>query len=56
VPAPSGCLAFRRDGGLVCLVNLSGGPVALPEGRVLLATTDVSEGSLPTDAAVWLTV
>ena len=24
LPAPDGCLAFRRPGGLVCLVNLSG--------------------------------
>jgi alpha-glucosidase len=54
VPAPDRCLAFRRPGGLVCLVNLSSGPVPLPEGRVLLASTDVRGGSLPVDAAVWL--
>jgi alpha-glucosidase len=54
VPAPDGCLAFRRPGGLVCLVNLSAAAVPLPEGRVLLASTDVREGSLPADAAVWL--
>ena len=54
VPAPDRCLAFRRPGGLVCLVNLSRGPVPLPEGRVLLASTDVRGGSLPVDAAVWL--
>jgi alpha-glucosidase len=54
VPAPDGCLAFRRPGGLVCLVNLSPAPVALPEGSVLLASADVSAGRLPVDAAVWL--
>jgi alpha-glucosidase len=54
VPAPDGCLAFRRPGGLVCLVNLSAAPVPLPEGRVLLASADVRAGSLPVDAAVWL--
>jgi alpha-glucosidase len=54
VPAPDGCLAFRRPGGLVCLVNLSAAPVPLPEGRVLLASADVRDGSLPVDAAVWL--
>jgi alpha-glucosidase len=54
VPAPEGCLAFRRPGGLVCLVNLSGAAVPVPEGRVLLASEDVSAGALPTDAAVWL--
>jgi alpha-glucosidase len=54
VPAPDGCLAFRRPGGLVCLVNLSAAAVPLPEGRVLLASTDVRGGQLPADAAVWL--
>jgi alpha-glucosidase len=54
LPAPDDCLAFRRPGGLVCLLNLSAGVVPLPEGRVLLASEDVGEGSLPRDAAVWL--
>jgi alpha-glucosidase len=52
--APAGCLAFRRPGGLVCLLNLSDVPVPLPEGRVLLASADVSTGTVPVDAAVWL--
>jgi alpha-glucosidase len=51
---PEDCLVFRRPGGLVCLVNLSGAPVPLPEGRVLLASADVADGSVPVDAAVWL--
>ena len=54
VPAPDGCLAFRRPGGLVCLLNLSGAAVPLPEGRVLLASADTGDGALPHDAAVWL--
>jgi alpha-glucosidase len=54
LPAPDGCLAFRRPGGLVCLVNLSGAAVPLPEGNVLLASIDVGDGTLPDDAAVWL--
>ena len=54
LPAPEGCLAFRRPGGLVCLVNLSGAPVPLPEGGVLLASAPVADGKLPDDAAVWL--
>jgi alpha-glucosidase len=54
LPAAEGCLAFRRAGGLACLVNLSGAPVPLPEGRVLLASADVGGGTLPDDAAVWL--
>src|SRR3712207_388991 len=54
LPAPDGCLAFRRPGGLVCLVNLSGAPVPLPEGGVLLTSAPVDDGKLPDDAAVWL--
>jgi alpha-glucosidase len=54
LPAPHGCLAIRRPGGLVCLLNVSGGPVPLPEGRVLLASADTADGALPDDAAVWL--
>jgi alpha-glucosidase len=53
LPAPDGCLAFRRPGGLVCLLNLSGAAVPLPEGTVLLASADVGEGALPHDAAAW---
>jgi alpha-glucosidase len=54
LPASTGCLAFRRPGGLVCLLNLSGAPVPVPEGRVLLASAPVDDGRLPDDAAVWL--
>jgi alpha-glucosidase len=54
LPAPEGTLAFRRPGGLVCLLNVSADPVPLPEGRVLLASAELPEGRLPADAAVWL--
>jgi alpha-glucosidase len=54
LPAPDGCVAFRRPDGLVCLVNLSGAAVPLPEGRVLLASAEVGDGTIPADAAVWL--
>jgi alpha-glucosidase len=54
LPSPDDCLAFRRPGGLVCLLNLSGAPVPLPEGRVLLASADTADGTVPVDAAVWL--
>jgi alpha-glucosidase len=54
LPAPEGSLAFRRPGGLVCLLNLSPEAVPLPEGRVLLASDDVAGGVLPSDTAVWL--
>jgi alpha-glucosidase len=54
LPSPDGVLAFRRPGGLVCVLNTSGVPVPLPKGEVLLASADVSGGKLPDDAAVWL--
>jgi alpha-glucosidase len=54
LPAPARCLAFRRPGGLVCLLNLSDAPIPLPEGELLLASADTAGGELPVDAAVWL--
>jgi len=54
LPAPHGRLAFRRPGGLVCLLDLSGAPVPLPEGRLLPASADTAGGVVPDDAAVWL--
>jgi alpha-glucosidase len=54
LPAPDGCLAFRRSAGLVCLVNFSGTEVPLPEGRVVLASADVGAGTVPAETAVWL--
>ena len=43
-----------RSGGLVCLVNLSGAPVDLPAGRLLLASAPIGDGTVPADGAVWL--
>ena len=54
-PAEPGVLAFDRDPGLTCVVNLSDGEVALPHGaRVLLSSAPLDGGRLPVDAAVWL--
>ena len=51
----AGVLAFRRDNGFSCVVNLGAEPVALPEqSEVLLASGELAEGALPTDTAVWL--
>jgi alpha-glucosidase len=56
--APAGCLAFARDGGLVCVVNLTNTPVTLPAGLpgdVLLSSVPLTaDGRLPGDATVWL--
>ena len=52
--APSGCMAFRRTGGLVCALNASTSPVPLPPGEVLLTSGPLEDGQLPPDTAAWL--
>jgi alpha-glucosidase len=53
--APSGCFAFRRKGtGLICALNTSDDAVPLPPGELLLASSPLVDGALPTDAAAWL--
>ncbi|MGY3334748.1 alpha-glucosidase [Streptomyces filamentosus] len=56
LPAPDGVLAFTRDHGLTCVVNLSAAPVELPAHRTrLLASGPLDPaGALPPDTAVWL--
>jgi alpha-glucosidase len=52
--SPEGVLAFTR-GFDACYLNLSGGPVALPEdGAVLLSSQPVTGHVLPLDAAAWV--
>jgi alpha-glucosidase len=57
LPAPDGALAFARDPGFACIVNLSGDPVPAPPGaQVLLASGPLTlDGRVPIDTAVWLT-
>ncbi|HEY3546672.1 MAG TPA: glycoside hydrolase family 13 protein [Propionicimonas sp.] len=48
-------LAFRREPGFACWVNLGGEPVTLPDGAtLLLASQELSDGQLPPDTAAWL--
>jgi len=49
-------LAFRRDSGLVCVVNLGSAPVSLAGyGELLLASGPLTDdGGLPPDTAAWL--
>jgi alpha-glucosidase len=62
--APGDALFFARDPGFLFLANLGQDPLRLPEFReVLLASgplihgaTGLSDGSLPPDTAVWLSV
>jgi alpha-glucosidase len=50
-----GVLAFEREHGVACVVNLSRSAVPLPpHERVLLASAALDRGLLPPDTAVWL--
>jgi alpha-glucosidase len=55
--SPAGVLRFRRDPGLLCVVNLADTPYPLPEHeRVVLSSEPLADGKLLTDTAVWLAV
>jgi alpha-glucosidase len=55
LPAPDGVLAFAREPGFACVVNLSSEPVALPvDGAVALCSGMLEDGLLPSDTAAWL--
>ena len=50
-----GVLAFRRDPGFVCVVNLSTEPYRLPDHPSILLASDIVEDGLPApDRAAWL--
>ncbi|HEU5032163.1 MAG TPA: DUF3459 domain-containing protein, partial [Spirillospora sp.] len=53
LPSEENVLAFTRDAGLTCMVNLGAAPVPLPSGDVLLASGPLPDGLLPPDTAVW---
>jgi alpha-glucosidase len=51
----TGVLAFTRESGLTCVVNLGPGPVPLPPHQeVLLTSGPVEAGLLPADTSAWL--
>ena len=50
--APEHVVCFD-NGEVRVMVNIGGDPVPLPDGEVLLASTEL-DGALPTDAAVWV--
>jgi alpha-glucosidase len=55
VDAPAGVLVFHREPGLLCVVNLSETPFALPDHKkVLLSSESMQNGKLATDTAAWL--
>jgi alpha-glucosidase len=47
-------LLFRRESGLICVVNFGAVPVALPDGELLLTSAPLTGRVLPTDTAAWL--
>ena len=53
-PMPDGAIAFTRDPGFACLVNVSAAPVAVPEGWELLLTSGpLTDGAVPADTTAW---
>ena len=53
--APAGVVDFDRGAGVRCVVNLAAEPYDLgPEVNVLMSSIPLTDGKLPTDAAVWL--
>ena len=58
LPSPAGALAFARDPGFACVVNLSGPPVAPPSGSELLMASGPLEARepIPEDTAAWFAV
>ena len=55
LPAPDGVLAFAREPGFTCLVNLGDAAVPLPaHDELLLASGPLDDDRLPPDTAVWL--
>ncbi|MFJ5997037.1 glycoside hydrolase family 13 protein [Streptomyces sp. NPDC092370] len=52
--APDGVLRFDRCAGWHCVTNLSGTPVGLPAGEVLLTSAPLEDGLLGPDTTAWL--
>jgi alpha-glucosidase len=53
--APEGALAFARDPGFACVVNVSADPLPTPEGTELLLGSGplTVDGRVPRDTAAW---
>lgn len=48
-----GVLSFRRGGGLICMVNFGLRPVPPPDGPLLVASGELTDGMVPQGTAVW---
>ena len=47
-------MAFRRGSGVEVWVNLSGAPIELPAGEVLLRSVAGASGPLGVDESAWV--
>jgi alpha-glucosidase len=52
--SPDGVLSFSRPNGWTSVTNFSRAPISIPEGDVLIASSQLLEGKLPTDCTVWV--
>jgi alpha-glucosidase len=48
-----GVIAFRREAGFTCIVNLGASDIPLPAGDVVLSSLPVTD-TIPSDTTVWL--
>ena len=57
IDAPEGALAFARDAGFVCVVNMSAGHAPGPPGAELLLSSGrlLGDGGVPADTTAWFT-
>jgi alpha-glucosidase len=55
IEAPDGALAFARDPGFVCVVNMSADAVAAPpDAELVLSSGELTgDGAVPADTAAW---
>jgi alpha-glucosidase len=55
IDAPEGALAFARDPGFACVVNMSADHAPAPHGaQLLLSSADLGRGAaVPTDTTAW---
>jgi alpha-glucosidase len=54
LPSVESALAFARGYSFICVVNFGPGPVPLPPGDVLIASSELEGGAAPPDTTVWL--
>ena len=52
--SPEKVLTFSRPNGWVCITNFSGNPVKIPAGEVLVTSSALVEGKLPSDCTAWV--